>query len=222
MVQIGYAMLSCFICLYCLLELFGLFVLFQWLFWILDLFQLFEWSVSFWLFALVFGRHWTVLIVCIASWIGLDCSQRFDCGFVWNAGQSWFVCITSWICLDCLYCFSGYVDSWICVGCLNGRNHFDCSHWFLEDLGQSWLFVLLLVLGWTACSVSIMDLFGMLDSLGCVNYFLDWVGLFWLFELVVRCVGSPVCLIVSWICLGRLGCVRCPDCFLLDYLYWLS
>ena len=50
------------------------------------------------------------------------------------------------------------------------------------------------MLGWTACSVSIMDLFGMLDSLGCVNYFLDWVGLVCLFELVVRCVGSPVCL----------------------------
>ena len=106
--------------------------------------------------------------------------------------------------------------------CLNGLYRFDCLHWFLEDLGQSWLFVLLLVLGWTVCSVSIMDLFRMLDSLGCVNYFLDWVGLFWLFDLVVRCVGSPVRLIVSWICLGRLGCVRCPDWFLLDYLYWLS
>ena len=105
-----------------------------------------------------------------------------------------FVYTAYWICLDCLYCFSGYVDSWICFGCLNGLYRFDCSHWFLEDLGQSWLFVLLLVLGWTACSVSIMDLFGMLDSLGCVNYFLDWVGLFWLFELVVRCVGSPFCL----------------------------
>ena len=71
--------------------------------------------------------------------------------------------------MDCLYCFSGYVDSWICVGCLNGLNRFDCSHWFLEDLGQSLLFLLLLGLDWTVCSVSIVDLFGMLDSLGyCV------------------------------------------------------
>ena len=137
MVQIGYAMLNCFICLYWLLELFGLFVLFQWLFWILDLFQLFEWSVSFWLFALVFGRPWTVLIVCIASWIGLDCLQRFDCGFVWNAGQSWFVCITSWIWLVC----------------------FDCLNWLCDAWAVS--------LGYT----------------------------------------------VSWISLGRLGCVCCPDCY---------
>ena len=50
------------------------------------------------------------------------------------------------------------------------------------------------MLGWTACSVSIMDLFGMLDSLGCVNYFLELVGLFLLLGLVMRCVGSLVCL----------------------------
>ena len=116
------------------------------------------------------------------------------------------ICCAMLSCLICLYglldlfglfvlfqCL--YLTSWIYFGCLNGPYRFDCLKWFLEDLGQSWLFVLLLVLGWTACSVSIMDLFGMLDSLGCVNYFLDWVGLFWLFELVVRCVGSPVCLL---------------------------
>ena len=97
-------MLSCLICLYGLLDLFGLLVLFQWLCRLLDLCRLFEWSESFRLFALNFGRPWTAWIVCTAG------------------------------------------------------------------------------------------LFGMLDSLGCVNYFLDWVGLFWLFVLVVQCVGSPVCL----------------------------
>ena len=83
--------------------------------------------------------HWFLedLIACIASWIGLDCLQRFDCGFVWNAGQSWFVCITSWIWLVC----------------------FDCLNWLCDAWAVSFVYA------------------------------------------------------VSLICLGRLGCVCCPDCY---------
>ena len=88
-----------------------------------------------------------VLIVCIGFWktldsldclyCFLDCLQRFDCGFVWNAGQSWFVCITSWIWLVC----------------------FDCLNWLCDAWAVSFVYA------------------------------------------------------VSLICLGRLGCVCCPDCY---------
>ena len=57
-----------------------------------------------------------------------------------------------------------------------------------------WKTVVLLGLGWTVCIVSILDLFGMLDSLGCVFYSLDYFVSFLLFGLVMRCVGSLGCL----------------------------
>ena len=143
-------------------------------------------------------------------------------------------------CLICLYCLLDLFGLFVLFQCLFWLSDlfwlfewsvsFWCLHRYLEDLGHSWLFVLLLGLGWTVCSFSIVDLFGMLDSLGCVYYFLDLVVLFWLFGLVMRCVGSLVCLYcvldlfgpfglcaLSWLVFVRLSLLA----FLVFCLSWL-
>ena len=91
-------------------------------------------------FGLVFGSPWTVLVVCIASWNGLDCLLWLACGFGLDCWVVFVVCIIPWICPDSVYCFDCldwfcdawavlfvYSVSWICwnrVDCVYGLELF--------------------------------------------------------------------------------------------------
>ena len=124
--------------------------------------------------------------------------------------------------LVCLYCF------------LDLFGLFVLFQWFKLALGFVWTVPTV----WTVLIVWI-GFWKTLDSLDCLYCFLDWVGLFVAFRLwvclecwvvLVVCITSWIwlscfdCLdwlcdawavlfvyTVSWICLGRLGCVCCPD-----------
>ena len=89
---------------------------------------------------------------------------------------------------------------------MNGLHRFDCLHWFLEDRSASWIgldclyrldfgFVWNAGQSWLLCITSWI----WLVCFDCLNWLCDA----WAVSFVYA---------VSWICLGRLGCVCCPDC----------
>ena len=146
---------------------------------------------------------WTLRVACIFDGLDWLCDAKLLYLFVLFIGAVWTVCIVWMVILNL-----GFVSAvWmvcivliVCIGFWKTLDSLDCLYCFLCWVGLHAAFRLWICLEcWIVLVVWITSLIGLV-SFDCLNWLCDA----WAVSFVYT---------VSWICLGRLGCVCCPDCY---------